>query len=140
MTTLTKFSEGMDRNRMAAGTGLLALAVIAGAFGAHALQGLLDARYQQTYQTAVNYHFYHAFALLICGIIPAAAQAQWLKLAYRFFVAGLILFCGSLYALCLITAAGNTSFKWLGMITPFGGLCFIAGWILLTLALIKERS
>jgi uncharacterized membrane protein YgdD (TMEM256/DUF423 family) len=139
MTTLKEFSEGMDRKSIVRGSLLLALAVVAGAFGAHALQGMLDVRYQQTYQTAVSYHFYHAFALMICGILSSMANLKRIQWSILFFKTGLILFCGSLYALCILTANGYTSFKWLGMITPLGGLSFIVGWIMLAIAIIKDR-
>lgn len=139
MTTLKELSEGMDRNKMITGCLLLALAVVAGAFGAHALQRLLDDKYQHTYQTAVTYHFYHAFALVICGMLASSANVKRLQWAVLSFKCGLILFCGSLYLLCIITAKGYTSFTWLGMITPLGGLCFIAGWFLLAISLIKAR-
>jgi uncharacterized membrane protein YgdD (TMEM256/DUF423 family) len=140
MTTLIEFSEGMDLNKIITGCLLLALAVVAGAFGAHALQGLLDAKYQHTYQTAVTYHFYHAFALIICGMLSPSANIKRLQWAILFFKFGLLLFCGSLYALCMLTAKGFITFKWLGMITPLGGLCFIIGWILLAYALTKART
>ena len=140
MTTLKEFSEGMDRSLIATGSLMLALAVVAGAFGAHALQGLLDATYQHTYQTAVTYHFYHAFALLICGVISPFINFKRLQWAVRFFKAGLILFCGSLYALSILRAIGLTSFKWLGMITPFGGLSFMIAWVLVAIAFIKDRA
>ena len=139
MITLKELSEGMDRNMIIAGSLLLALAVAAGAFGAHALQGLLDAKYQHTYQIAVTYHFYHAFALIICGILASFTKIKRLQWAVLSFKCGLILFCGSLYLLCILTANGYTSFKWLGMITPLGGLCLIAGWLLLATSLIKSR-
>ncbi len=140
MTTLKEFSEGMDRNKIITGCLLLALAVMAGAFGAHALQGLLDAKYQHTYHTAVTYHFYHAFALIICGMLSPSANIKRLRTAVLFFKCGLILFCGSLYALCMLTAKGFITFKWLGMITPLGGVCFMAGWILLASSLARART
>lgn len=118
---------------------LLALAVMAGAFGAHALQGLLDAKYQQTYQTAVTYHFYHAFAVIIAGMLSALTNSNKLLWAARFFLIGLLLFSGSLYALCLLTAKGYDAFKWLGMITPFGGLSFIIAWLLMAIAVSSKK-
>jgi uncharacterized membrane protein YgdD (TMEM256/DUF423 family) len=101
-----------------------ATGVILGAFGAHALQGKLDAHDLQTYETAVRYQMYHAFALfaaawLLSRNLPYAAFAAWA------FVAGIVVFSGSLYLLV------GTGQRWLGAVTPIGGLCFIAGWLLL---------
>jgi len=99
------------------------LAVGFGAFGAHALRGRLDTSALDIYQTAVHYHFYHTLALLAVGLL-AALQPQTLLLrssAWLFFL-GLLIFCGSLYLLSL------TGLRWLGAITPLGGLAFIAGW------------
>lgn len=139
MTTLKEFSEGMDRKRVAAGCVVVALAVAAGAFGAHALQTLLDERYRHTYETAVTYHFYHAFALILSGILYGAGNTKAYLWAGRFFIAGLLLFCGSLYLLCLLTAAGYHQFRWLGMITPLGGLSFIFGWLQMARAIFPRE-
>ncbi|MGH7583107.1 MAG: DUF423 domain-containing protein [Gemmatimonadales bacterium] len=114
--------------RMAATLGGLAgaLAVVLGAFGAHALRGRLNAADLEVYETAVRYQMYHAFALFAAAWLldrgaPAGAAA-WA------FVAGIVIFSGSLY---LLVATGQ---RWLGAITPIGGVAFIAGWILLALA------
>jgi len=138
MKTFKELSEGMERNWIFNGCIAAALAVVAGAFGAHALQGLLDEKYMHTYQTAVTYHFFHAFALLLTGILYAAAHSKKIKIAYRLFVAGLILFSGSLYTMTLLMAFAHLRYTWLGAITPFGGLSFIAGWLLLAMAVWKR--
>ncbi|MGF1643877.1 MAG: DUF423 domain-containing protein [Thiotrichales bacterium] len=110
-----------------------ALAVAFGAFGAHALRGALDERARAVYQTAVDYHFIHALALLLVGVLlqlgaaPTAARGSGIL-----FIVGTLLFSGSLYAL----AVSGT--KWLGMITPFGGLAFIAGWLWLGWTVFKS--
>jgi uncharacterized membrane protein YgdD (TMEM256/DUF423 family) len=99
------------------------LAVVFGAFGAHALKGRLDDYALGVYETAVQYHFYHSFALLAVGII-ALSQPQTVMLrssGWLFFI-GLLVFSGSLYALSL------TGVRWLGAVTPLGGLAFIGGW------------
>ena len=107
------------------------LAVALGAFGAHALKARLSPEKLVTFETGVRYHFYHAFALLAAGLVqflfpPAgtAALAGWL------FLAGIALFSGSLYWLSL----GGP--RWLGPITPLGGLALIGGWIALAMAVI----
>ena len=103
-----------------AGAGVaLALAVILGAFGAHALKGRLDADALGIWEKAVLYHFIHAMGILIASRIPRTDAVNWLLLA------GIVLFSGSLYLLA------TTDVRFLGAITPLGGLCFIAGWLLL---------
>ncbi len=95
------------------------LAVALGAFGAHALKGTLAANAMtDVWNKAVLYHFVHALALLVLASWPAASRAP-----AAFFVSGIVLFSGSLYLIAL------TNLGWLGPITPFGGLCFLAGWI-----------
>jgi len=102
--------------RLAAALGLLAVAL--GAFGAHALKGALQSNETTAiWETAVLYHFIHAVVLLVLATRPGAGGA-----ASSLFVAGIVLFSGSLYLLAL------TNVKWLGAITPLGGLCFLAGW------------
>jgi uncharacterized membrane protein YgdD (TMEM256/DUF423 family) len=100
-----------------------ALAVALGAFGAHALESRLSADLLSTYEVGVRYHFYHALALLgVVAVIsrwPEASAAVW---AGWLFVIGILIFSGSLYILAF------TGIRWLGAITPIGGVAFIAGW------------
>ncbi len=102
-----------------------ALAVVAGAFGGHLLEQQLEADQLEVFRTGVRYHLVHALALLA----TAWAQSRWPGLMVQSagwcFVGGILLFSGSLYVLSL------TGLRWLGMITPAGGLAFIAGWGLL---------
>ncbi len=113
---------------------LAALAVALGAFGAHALKELLDESGMHTYETAVQYHFYHALALTVTGLLYLHTKHKTVGYAGGFFTAGIILFSGSLYALSLCKAAGIDNMNWLGAITPFGGVSFICGWICLFVA------
>lgn len=108
-----------------------AIAVAFGAFGAHALRDLVDEKAIQTWQTAVQYHFYHLFALALTGMLLKQDANSWYKGAGYLFIAGIIIFSGSLYTMTLLKATGATSVNWLGAITPIGGVCFIAGWLLL---------
>ena len=95
------------------------LAVALGAIGAHALKGTLQANgMAEVWDKAVLYHFMHAIALLVLATLPVTRRA-----AAALLLAGIVIFSGSLYALAL------TNMKWLGAITPLGGLCFLAGWI-----------
>src|SRR5213082_151856 len=94
------------------------LAVALGAFGAHALRSTLEGRGTlSTWNTAVLYHFIHAIALLALALYGTGNRGAWWLL-----FAGILIFSGSLYVMAL------TNVRWLGAITPIGGLCFLAGW------------
>ncbi|MCY1723570.1 DUF423 domain-containing protein [Prolixibacteraceae bacterium Z1-6] len=111
---------------------LLALAVGIGAFGAHGLKTHLSTEMLTTYKTGVEYHFYHALGLLLIGVLAYAVPSLQLKWPAIFLFAGIVLFSGSLYVLAI------TGIKWLGAITPLGGLSFIAGWVMLFVAVWKN--
>lgn len=122
----------MDRTFFGIGAILAFLGVALGAFGAHGLRGTLSAADLATFETGVRYQVYHALGLFAVawavGRWPggSAATAGWL------FVAGVVLFSGSLYTLVL------TGQRWLGAVTPFGGLCFLAGWGLLAWTALRK--
>lgn len=102
--------------------------VALGAFGAHALRSRLDPAALSIWQTAVLYHLVHALALVALGLF-ARATGRAVSLPVGLFAAGILLFSGSLYLLAV------TGWRWLGPLTPVGGIAFLAGWIaLLTLA------
>ena len=99
------------------------VAILLGAFGAHGLKGRIEEGLIEAFQTGVQYQIYHCLALLIISIL----MREWgrnlaLDIASYAFMLGVLLFSGSLYLLAL------TNIKWLGPITPIGGLCFIVGW------------
>ena len=102
------------------------LAVALGAFAAHGLRGRLDEHMMEVFQTAVRYHFFHALGLGLIAVLakqyPGSNPLRW---AGWLMLAGMVVFSGSLYLLTL------TGLKWLGMITPLGGLAFMAAWLLL---------
>jgi len=102
-----------------------ASAVLLGAFGAHALRGVLDAGGLELWHTASQYHFWHALALAVACLVPPGKPR---RCALAAFAIGIVLFSGSLYALALGAP------RWCGAITPLGGLAFIAGWIALGVA------
>lgn len=105
------------------------LAVMAGAFGAHGLRGVIDERGLEVFQTAVTYQIYHSLALILVAILPVAGLSRrLLGIAAGFFVAGILLFSGSLYLLVL------TGLRWMGPVTPVGGIGFMVGWILVLMA------
>lgn len=111
---------------------LLALAVAIGAFGAHGLKSHLSEAMLQTWKTGVEYHFYHALGLLLIGVLSVSMPTQLLNWSALFLFAGIVLFSGSLYILAI------TGIKWIGAITPLGGICFIAGWLLLFMTVLKN--
>lgn len=99
------------------------LAVMLGAFGAHGLKSRLDAYSLGVFETAVQYHFYHSLALLAVGMLALSQpQTTMLKSSGWLFVLGIVIFSGSLYLLSV------TGMRWLGAVTPLGGLAFIGGW------------
>ena len=122
----------MHKQLLLGGTLSAALAVGLGAFGAHGLEGVVSAERIAIYQTGNDYHFYHAFALLMCGLLALHTPNKWWLRAGRCFAAGLLLFSGSLYLLATRAPLGIEGWtKVLGPITPLGGLCFLLGWGLL---------
>jgi uncharacterized membrane protein YgdD (TMEM256/DUF423 family) len=100
-----------------------AIAIAAGAFAAHGLRDRIDARALEVFETGARYHMYHAFAILLAGVLATASAARGFQIAGWLFQVGIVLFSGSLYALAV------TGTKGLGAMTPFGGLAFIAGWL-----------
>lgn len=120
------------KNILIAGALLMALAVLLGAFGAHALKARLSPEMLAIYKTGVDYHFYHALGLLLVGSTGYHVKSKWLNRAGGLHIAGIFLFSGSLYLLSL------TEIKGIGIITPIGGLSFVAGWICLAIAFAKR--
>ncbi|MFS0727255.1 DUF423 domain-containing protein [Paenibacillus sp. 1P07SE] len=110
------------------------LAVAFGAFGAHALEEQLSESMLATYETGVRYQMYHALGLILIGLLgDKAAGQQALAWAARLLHIGILVFSGSLYVLTL------TGFSKLGMITPIGGVAFIAGWVMLIVAVTRSK-
>ncbi|MCK6530180.1 DUF423 domain-containing protein [Myxococcota bacterium] len=124
----------MDRIFFALGSGLAGLAVVLGAFGAHGLRRRVPPDLLAVFETGVRYHFYHALALLAV----AWAASRWPSAAVTasgwLFACGIAVFSGTLYALALSGA------RWLGAITPLGGLALVAGWVLLAWGVARAGS
>ena len=116
----------------ATGAILMALGVMLGAFGAHALKDRLDAYSLDVYQKAVFYHFIHALGILIVARTSTLTQSASTTIC-ALLLAGIVLFSGSLYLLAI------TGTRALGAITPFGGLAFIAAWLLLAYHLLRAK-
>lgn len=118
----------------ATGAAAAGLAVILGAFGAHGLRARIEPALLEVFETGVRYQMYHALALLVVGLAagrrnnPLTTTAGWL------FLAGIAVFSGSLYLMTL------TGARWLGAITPLGGVAFIAGWACLALGALRRSE
>ena len=132
----------MHKRFVSAGALLGAIAVALGAFGAHGLKKIVPAETVQTFQTGVQYQMYHALALLLTGLLYEKCYQKFARIAGISFVIGIILFSGSLFLLTAGKAMETSSLDKTGIITPFGGLAFIVGWVFLLLAAMKksERS
>ncbi|MBC7509824.1 MAG: DUF423 domain-containing protein [Ferruginibacter sp.] len=129
----------MQKGFIKLGALLGALAVISGAFGAHALKAIISDKSLAIFETGVRYQYYHVVALLITGILYKEFPNKYLLWAGRLFCVGIFFFSGSLYLLAFIDISENTGLKWIGAITPLGGACFIAGWLSLTAGISKKN-
>lgn len=122
----------MQKVFLTLGSIAMALAVALGAFGAHGLKSKLTTEMLDIFETGVRYHFYHALGLLLIGTIanwlPSSSLLSW---SGWLMIAGILIFSGSLYILSI------SGIRWLGAITPIGGLCFIASWVLLAITIWK---
>lgn len=116
-----------------------ALAVIFGAFAAHGLKQIVSADNLAIFETATRYQFYHVIALLAVGILYKDFPNVFLRWSGILFCLGILFFSGSLYFLTLFNGQVQPAYKWIFLITPFGGLCFITGWLLLALGVIKKN-
>lgn len=120
-----------ERKWIAAGAVLAMLGVALGAFGAHGLRGRIPAERLEVYQTGVFYHLIHALAILLAVALAERLGSTWPRVT-ALFALGIAIFGGSLYLLAI------TGQRWLGAITPLGGVCFLAGWGLLALQAWKQ--
>ena len=123
----------VSRRIMATGAAFAMLAVISGAFAAHGLEATLGAPQLALFETAARYQMYHALALLIVGVLAILPQFSRRLLGYAAlaFTVGILLFSGSLYLLAL------SGIRWLGAVTPLGGISFLLGWLALIVAALK---
>lgn len=116
---------------VAVGAVSAALAVAAGAFGAHALRDSVPPDRLATWQTGASYHLAHALALALAGLAGVASRGRWAGVAASLFLGGTVLFAGSLYALVLL------DLPVLGAMTPLGGVALIAGWVALAVGAVR---
>jgi uncharacterized membrane protein YgdD (TMEM256/DUF423 family) len=122
----------LDRLFLVLGAGSAFIAVAAGAFGAHALKARLTPEMLAVFEVGARYQMYHALALIACAWAVTKWPGTLTTAAGWLFVCGTVLFSGTLYALAL------TGVRWLGAITPLGGLAFLAGWLCLVVAALKS--
>jgi uncharacterized membrane protein YgdD (TMEM256/DUF423 family) len=125
----------MYRKILIFGLAFAALSVLLGAFGAHALKSMVSGEKLQIFETGVRYQFMHAMALITLAIycnqrILSVKEQKRIAWAAHFFIAGTLLFSGSLYILTLIATTDHPLIPFIGPITPLGGLCFMLGWFL----------
>ncbi len=126
----------MQKNWLILGAVFAALAVILGAFAAHALgnqveAGVLTSKQVEAFRTGAQYQLVHAIALILCAIIATQGVSRFLIMASRFFLVGMLFFSGSLYVLTTAPVTGIYLAKPFGILTPVGGLFFILAWSLL---------
>lgn len=115
----------MKKQFLQLGATFMLIGVAFGAMGAHSLKGKIPAESLAVWHTGALYELVHGIAILFVSLLPDIRESRW---AGRLFSAGILLFSGSLYVLAI------TDQKWIGLITPFGGLCFLAGWFLLAIS------
>lgn len=117
-----------------------ALAVIIGAFGAHGLKPKLSADQMATFNTGVQYHFYHLLGMCFIALLSMREKSKSLQRGFYLMLVGIIFFSGSLYLLSAREVIGLSNYKWLGPITPIGGVCFILGWISILIYALKTNK
>jgi uncharacterized membrane protein YgdD (TMEM256/DUF423 family) len=128
----------MHRSFLVTASLLAALSVALGAFAAHGLRRIVPPETVTSFETGVRYQFYHVFALFIVAILYEKFPGSLMRWSGNCFLLGILLFSGSLYALTLMRATETVGMEKLGIITPFGGLFFIAGWMLMLIAFIRK--
>jgi uncharacterized membrane protein YgdD (TMEM256/DUF423 family) len=128
----------MQKIYLVIGIILAGLAVGLGAFGAHGLKKVASAEDVATYQTGVQYQMYHALALIFVGVLSDRIYNGYVTYAGVLFTAGVVFFSGSLYFIVSLHAMNKAIPKAIGILTPIGGLMFIAGWICMLIGVLKK--
>jgi uncharacterized membrane protein YgdD (TMEM256/DUF423 family) len=119
----------MHKSFLLTGALLSAFSIALGAFGAHGLKAIVSSDSVSSFQTGVQYQMYHSWALILVGIVYDSGSQKLCRIAGWLFLTGIVLFSGSLYLLTFLKATQITGISGIGLITPLGGLAFIAGWI-----------
>jgi uncharacterized membrane protein YgdD (TMEM256/DUF423 family) len=124
-----------QKNILLLGIVMAAMAVILGAFGAHGLKKMVTPEQLEVFKTGVQYQFYHAVGMILIALIAQHIEHGFIKRAAWMFFFGIVAFSGSLYLMTLFNALNTEGVKWIGAITPLGGVLFITGWVLLGLGI-----
>jgi uncharacterized membrane protein YgdD (TMEM256/DUF423 family) len=130
----------LQKQLIQSGAAFAALAVIAGAFGSHAIKEKMDTVNYDIYQTAVEYQFYHALGLFAIGVGMRRIKDNVAKVAFTLFVLGIIFFSGSLYLLSTSMIWAKERIGWFGAVAPVGGVSFVVGWAYLALMGFKPST
>ena len=128
----------MHKLYLGLGAFLAGLGVVLGAFGAHGLKQLVGPETVNTYQTGVQYQMYHAFALMLVGILYERLPNNLMNWSGILFLTGIVLFSGSLYLLASLKAMNKVGVSDIGIITPIGGVFFVVAWLLLVIAILRK--
>ena len=129
----------MHRTFLKIGAAMGGISVLLGAFGAHQLKQYLSPEVLATFQTGVNYQFYHSIAILLAGVLHKRYPNDWIVWAGRLFITGTILFSGSLYLLTLLKSIKDVGLQGFGLLTPLGGLLLVGGWLGLMLGIPSNK-
>lgn len=129
-----------NKNWLVAATLLAGLAVILGAFGAHGLKTLVSPLQIETFKTGVQYHFYHALAMAVAVLISQFIDNKSIQRSFSLFAIGILCFSGSLYGFTFAEVIGTEGVRWLGIVTPTGGIFFILGWINLAVGVYQVKK
>jgi uncharacterized membrane protein YgdD (TMEM256/DUF423 family) len=128
----------MNKQFLSIAAMLGALSVVLGAFAAHKLKDMVSPEAVAVFETGVRYQFYHVFALFMVALLSQRFNNAWMNRAGNCFITGIVLFSGSLYLITAMKAAEYVSLKYVGVITPVGGLFFIAGWLCLWIGVTRK--
>jgi uncharacterized membrane protein YgdD (TMEM256/DUF423 family) len=129
----------MHKGLLTFGSALGGLSVILGAFAAHAIKSRVAPDVLSVFETGVRYQMYHVFAILLTAILYKDFPTKSMALAGKLFIIGIIIFSGSLYLLTYSKAISANNFLWLGAVTPFGGVAFIAGWVMMFKSFLRQK-
>lgn len=130
----------MHRYLIRLGAILAALSVLFSAFSAHFLQPIMTSKDFYSFQTAVNMEFFHSIGLIILGILGKRYPTSYINWSGIFFMAGIILFSGSIYLLTLANSFFDSNITMLGLVTPIGGVAFFAGWVMLLMGIPETKN
>lgn len=125
---------------LATGCLLTCLGIVLGAFGAHGVEDRVEPYFFKVYQTASRFHMYNALGLILIGLIHHQVSLPGIKWITRLLYAGILIFCGTLYLLGTSPLWSAADMRWLGAITPIGGVCMISAWLITAIQLYQKNK